>query len=88
MKKKTWLIFCITLIALSALLPSAGAVLADGYKYYYAYGWSAKAPGVKGYNHVYDNDVYSYFVAEYVPETVHRWRAPKCFCQNSLSGVR
>lgn len=79
MRKKALLIISITLIALSALLPGARSISADGYDYYYAYGWltrasgePAKKPGVYGHNYVYDNDVYTGFVAEFLQEELFR----------------
>lgn len=67
MGKKALLVLSVMVVALLALLPGAGSVLADGYPYYHAYGKSpAKAPGVYGHNHVYDNDFYTGHVTGYV----------------------
>jgi hypothetical protein len=66
MIKKVLLISFVTLIALSLSMPGAGTVLADEPPHYYAYGSSVSAPGVSGYNYVYNNDVDNHFVAEFV----------------------
>ncbi|MDY7019052.1 MAG: hypothetical protein SU899_03140 [Chloroflexota bacterium] len=78
MRKKTLLIFSVALISLLALMTGAVSMSADDYDYYYAYAEypSAKA-GVSGSNYVYDNDVSSYHVAEFVNVNLsldpHKW---------------
>jgi hypothetical protein len=69
MKNKALLIFSIALVALLALLPSAGPVSAnDILKRYIVVMRSPgiPVPGVQGTNCVYDNEVYNHFIAEFM----------------------
>jgi len=74
MRKKALLIFSTVFVALLALLSGAGPVSANDEDHYYAYGhWPTdEAPGVSGSNRIYDNDVYTGFVAEFEGEMMCR----------------
>lgn len=76
MNKKTLLIFSIVLISLLASMTGAFSVSADDYDFYYAYAeYPSDKAGVSGSNYVYDNDVYSYHVCEYVTVVFERERS-------------
>jgi len=65
--KKPLVVFATGLIVLLASLPGIGSVLANGEPHYYAYGYLPEwAQCVSGHNYVYDNDVYTGVVAEFV----------------------
>jgi hypothetical protein len=80
MKKKALLIFSIALVALLALLPSAGPVSANDISKRYIVVMRSPGtpvPGVQGTNCVYDNDVDNHFIAEFmyvqISEDPHRF---------------